>query len=277
MPRVSLTDRFVASARTIGDDPQTDFFDAVTTGLVLRVSDTAKSWNFSFSLPDRKRARMTLGTYPAMPLSVARTKAIEARGHVEDGTDPRSIVQQQHSASQLTVAEIFARYVSDPDKAQLRSLHEIRRRFTRDILPIIGHIRLSDLTRRDVKDCTDKIMRRGSRTQAWHTHKNIRAALNWAVANDFIPHNPIAQVEAPGGFNVCERTLSDDEIYKLWHGLPTALARSINCQRILRLCLVTGQRVGEVSGLVRSELDLKRKLWTLPARASRMGINTPFH
>jgi Arm DNA-binding domain len=155
MPRVSLTDRFVASARTIGDDPQTDFFDAVTTGLVLRVSDTAKSWNFSFSLPDRKRARMTLGTYPAMPLSVARTKAI------------------------------------------------------------------------DVKDCTDKIMRRGSRTQAWHTHKNIRAALNWAVANDFIPHNPIAQVEAPGGFNVCERTLSDDEIYKLWHGLCATSTTSL--------------------------------------------------
>ena len=34
---------------------------------------------------DGKRARLSLGTYPATPLAKARTLAIEARGQVEAG------------------------------------------------------------------------------------------------------------------------------------------------------------------------------------------------
>lgn len=61
-----------------------------------------------------------------------------------------------------------------------------------------------------------------------------------------------------------ERALSDDEIRVVWNGLPTTLARSKACQRILKLCLVTAQRVGEVAGIAVSELDLKTATWTLP-------------
>jgi len=66
-----------------------DYFDEVTTGLALRVTETgSKSWTYNFTIND-KRARMTLGTYPALSLSAARTKAIEARADVEEGNDPR--------------------------------------------------------------------------------------------------------------------------------------------------------------------------------------------
>jgi integrase len=164
----------------------------------------------------------------------------------------------------MTVAALVARYVSDPDKAQLRSIREIKRRLDRNALPIIGHIRLDQLTRRDVRDVTDKIMRRGARTQAWHTHKDLSAVLRWGVRNDYLKHNPIESVKAPGGFTAGERTLSDDEVAQLWRVLPTALAKSKACQRILQVALITGQRLGEISGMTRAELDLKGKLWSLP-------------
>lgn len=270
MPRLALTDRFCIGAKTSGQQPQTDYFDSKCPGLALRVSETGvKSWTLLFSDPGSgKRARMTLGQYPALPLAAARTKALEARGHVGDGTDPRSINQ---GASQITVAEVFERYISDPKKLKLRSLHEICRRFRRDILPTIGHLKLSDLTKRDVRDVTDKIMRRDAPTLAWHVFKDIRAILNWSIANDFLQVNPIQHVEAPGGFNVSDRTLSDDEINTLWHVLPAALAKSVNAQRILKICLITGCRLGEASGMIRGELDLKRKLWTMPGERVKNG------
>ena len=68
--------------------------------------------------------------------------------------------------SELTVADLVKRYVADPDKARLRSIKEIKRRLDRNALPTIGSIRLAQLTRRDVRDVTDRIMRRGARTQA---------------------------------------------------------------------------------------------------------------
>jgi integrase len=262
MPRLALTDRFVLGAKS-DHTPQIDFFDAKTAGLALRVTKGGhKAWTFIFTVPDSgKRKRITLGSYPALSLA-ARTKASEARGRLQESGDPRAI--KGRGTAEITFAELVSRYLADPDKVRLRSIHEIRRRLHRDVLPIIGDIRLAQLTKRDVKDVTDKIMKRGARTQAWNTHKDIRAVLGWAVANDFLQHNPLDRVKPPGGFNVCERVLSDDEIFTLWHVLPTALSGSKACQLIIKLCLITGQRLGEVSGMTRAEIDFARKLWSLP-------------
>jgi hypothetical protein len=98
MPRLALTDRFVAGAKT-GKVPQTDFFDSKTPGLALRVSNGGhKAWSFIFTARhDGKRTRMTLGSYPALSLAAARTRAAQARGHLEDGTDPRAMIGQGRS------------------------------------------------------------------------------------------------------------------------------------------------------------------------------------
>jgi integrase len=271
MPRLALTDRFVAGAKT-GRVPQTDFFDSKTPGLALRVSNGGhKAWSFIFTARhDGKRTRMTLGSYPALSLAAARTRAAQARGHLEDGTDPRAMMGQ--GTVEMTVGDLVGRYVADPDKARLRSIREIKRRLDRNALPIIGSIRLAQLSRRDVRDVTDRIMRRGARTQAWHTFKDLYAVLRWGVRNEYLQHNPIEGVQKPGGFTAGERTLSDDEIRTLWHGLPQALAKSKACQRIIKLCLITGQRLGEVSGMTRTELDLDRKLWSLPGARTKNGF-----
>jgi hypothetical protein len=89
VPRVKLTDRFVAGVKA---DGRTDYFDAVTTGLVLRVAagGRRKNWCLFYTSPlDGKRARVGLGAYPALSLAGARAKAIEAAGAATDGTDPR--------------------------------------------------------------------------------------------------------------------------------------------------------------------------------------------
>jgi integrase len=43
----------------------------------------------------------------------------------------------------------------------------------------------------------------------------------------------------------------------------------VECQRIIRLALVTGQRVGEISGMTRSELDLAAREWRLSASRTK--------
>jgi integrase len=53
--------------------------------------------------------------------------------------------------------------------------------------------------------------------------------------------------------------------------LPDALARSEQSQQIVKLCLVTAQRVGEVAGVVRAELDLVAREWRLPGSRTKNG------
>ena len=274
MPRVTLTDRFVAGAKPAKGDRQTYYFDSKTPGLALRISDTGhRGWTFQFTPPgEHKRVRTALGSYPAMPLAAARTKAEQARHELQDGIDPRSNLKQNGvGTAAMTLSQLVNRYMSDPNKAQLRSLKEINRRLTVNALPLIGHIRLDQLTRRDVKDVTDKIMRRKARTQAWHTHKDLRAILAWGVRNDFLAINPLAGVAAPGGYTAGERNLDDDEIRALWTVLSVALAKSKTCQRIIQLALITGQRLGEISGMARDELNLRHRLWVIPGARAKNG------
>src|SRR5262249_33182345 len=83
MARVSLTDRFVATIKA--KKVHSDLFDSKTAGLGLRVSPAGhKAWSLIFTSPTTgKRARLSLGTYPATSLADARALAIEARGKVE--------------------------------------------------------------------------------------------------------------------------------------------------------------------------------------------------
>jgi integrase len=267
---MALTDRFCLTAKPL-KGARTDYFDKTITGLALRVTppNDHRSWTFNFTSPrDDKRVRMTLGTYPATSLAVARTKALEARGLLDAGQDPRLALSGQ-GAAEMTVASLVAVYLADPEKSKRKSNAEIERRLMRNVVPMIGAVKLTALRKRDVKTCIEPLLRRGKATEAGRVFEDIRAAVKWAVEQEFLELNPLDGMKKAASAPPRERVLSDDEIATLWRGLPAALARSTQCQAIIRLCLATGQRVGEVAGITIAEIDLKAREWRLPASRTK--------
>jgi integrase len=117
----------------------------------------------------------------------------------------------------------------------------------------------------------DAIMKRGKPTEANRVFEDVRAVLHWGVARGDLDRNPVDGVSKPTPPRTRERALSDIEIRTLWNGLPETLARSVQCQRIVKLCLVTAQRVGEVAGMRRDELDLAKRVWALPGSRTKNG------
>lgn len=263
MPTVALTDRFCSTAKPIKG--RTDYFDATVQGLALRVTEHGhRSWCFHYRSPrDGKRARATIGNYPATSLASARGKALEARGHVDAGQDPRLVLAGQATAG-LTVTDLVDLYVADPERATIRSKAEIERRLCKNVVAIIGAVKLAELRRRDARNVTDTILRRGKKTEATRVFEDLRSMVRWAVANEYLDANPLDGMSKPAEPTPRTRVLSDGEIRTLWTGLPETLTRSVQCQRIIKLCLATAQRVGEVAGIVPSELDLKAREWRLP-------------
>jgi integrase len=274
--RVQLTDRFCASAKALGT-PQVDYFDETTRGLSLRVSaDGRKSWCLLYTSPRTgKRARMTLAGYPGTSLATARAVALEAKGALDQGTDPRDS-EAAKEADAMTVGALSDLYFQKPHKRTgkpRKTVDEIKRRFARNILPTIGAVKLTELQRRDVMRVASPIMRRGAPTEAARTFEDIRALMRWALGQGYIDRNPTEAMESPAPKSPPrERVLTDTEIKALWRGLPKALARSVQCQRIIKLCLVTAQRVGEVAGMRTAELDLKKAEWIIPGVRSKNGF-----
>src|SRR5262249_7094107 len=138
-------------------------------------------------------------------------------------------------------------------------------RLRRDVLPIIGHIPLPELHRRDVTRVIDA---KSAPIAARKVFEDVRAMVRWAVARGDLDHNPIDGLRGPPISKPRTRALSDDEIRTLWRSLDQV---SPAVAQVVKFCLVTAQRVGEVSGLRQDELDLSKAVWNIPASRSKNG------
>jgi integrase len=263
MPKLDLTDRFCSTIKT---DRNEDYFDAKTTGLGLRVSASGvKAWSVIFTSPkDGKRARLSLGHYPATSLARARTLAIEARGKVEAGDDPRDVA----NPSAVTVGMLIKAYIEKHART-IKTGKDLARRLRVDVLPVIGSVRLADLHRRDVHRALDRIKDRGSPQSAAKAQGDIHSMLKWAIARGDLDHDPMMAMDAPEAANSRERFLIEDEITALWQAWPNVLPALVVLA--LRFALVTGQRIGEITGMIEEELDLPKAIWTIPAERAKNG------
>jgi integrase len=166
----------------------------------------------------------------------------------------------------MTVAVLSEAYIRSIQARGLRSAGEIERRVRKDILPIIGNVAIEVLHRRDVTRVLDA--KSAQPIAARRAFEDLRAMVRWAVSRGDLDHSPLDGMKGPAISKIRERVLSEEEIRTLWLALPMALPKA---QQIIKLCLVTGQRIGEVCGLQRSELDLAKGLWSLPGARTKNG------
>jgi len=164
----------------------------------------------------------------------------------------------------MTIAALTERYLQALKGK--RSFGQIERLLRRDVLAIIGSIPLSELHRRDVTRVVDA---KAAPIAARRVFDQLRAMIRWAVARGDLDHNPIDGMKGPAASKPRERVLTDDEIRVLWLSLPQL--RSPACQRVIKFCLATGQRIGEVTGVRRGELDLACKVWNIPGSRTKNG------
>lgn len=266
MPKIELTDRFCRAAKPVSG-PQTEFFDTSTKGLSLIASaGGTRTFYLHYTRGDGKRQRMKLGTYPEISLAKARERAREGRGDIGDGKDP--VAEKRAQAAAMTVSELVESYI-ERHASTRKSADHIARRLRRDVSDVIGSIKLADLHRRDLTKCVDTVIDRGSPIAANRVFAAIRALMRWAVARGDLDHNLAEGMRRPVEKEPQrDRVLTADEIRIVWAALPDAGMRE-STKRILRLCLITGQRVGEVVGMTRAELDLANAIWTIPAERTK--------
>ncbi|WP_340263962.1 site-specific integrase, partial [Sulfitobacter pontiacus] len=69
-------------------------------------------------------------------------------------------------------------------------------------------------------------------------------------------------------FRIVPRVLSDDELGALWAACDIEGYPFGDCMKLL---ILSGQRRAEVAGMRWSELDLEKRLWTLPSQRAKNG------
>jgi hypothetical protein len=168
-------------------------------GFGMRVSPHGvKTWVWMYHFDGRPR-RMTLGTYPELPLAEAHVKLADARKLLTKGVDPGAKAVADHKAERIaeTVSELAEAYLEKWARPRKRSADEDERQLRKDVIPAWGRRKAKDITRRDVLALLDNIVDRGSPIAADRTLAVIRRMFGWALSRDIIPASPCVAVKAP--------------------------------------------------------------------------------
>jgi integrase len=94
----------------------------------------------------------------------------------------------------------------------------------------------------------------------------LSSCFGWLQKNRRIDVNPCAGVARPEMPKARDRVLSDAEIVKFW---KASSAVGEPAGGLLRLLLITGARLDEVSGMTRAELSEDGSMWNLPGARTK--------
>ena len=146
-----------------------------------------------------------------------------------------------------------------------RSTDEAQRLLDVDILPVIGQHRAEAVTKRMVMEAVEKVAQRGALVTADHVLGLIRATYNYANGTGALEVNPTLGLKRRNASRPRERVLTDEEIRILWQALDDAPKLSMAIRDALKLELLLGVRISEARGAAKSEIDLVRRVWTIPS------------
>ena len=195
--------------------PEGLHFDSKQPNFALRVGKKRRTW---IVLKGEARSKVVLGHYPALSLANARKLALEA------------IVAPTHGKPRISFPLALQSFLALPRwrPATLTVMKST-------IKPFKWKKMLHTITHEDVVQVLNAIEKPSAR---FHAQKDIKTFFNWTIPRylDVSPCIGLRTETQP----TRDRVLTNDEIKVLWaYDCPPYSV-------ILKLCLLTGQRVGEV-------------------------------
>lgn len=250
--RITLTDLTIQHLKP--DGRQHNYRCKKTPGFGLRLSQ--KGGKSFFVIIDRSYHH--LGKYPATSLAEARKKASELNGSAP-----------VHGS--LSFAEAVDTYLTTYVRPNYRprSASEVER-----LLKKCAFKQLKGIMAQDISAVLD----RQARSAANHLHGVLRTFFNWCERRELVSANPMRKLTKPHKEQARDRVLTGDEIRRVWDATQEGTAFN----SLIRLCLLTGQRRGELSAIEGSwiregcitfpkEVTKNRRAHTLPLTTLSAG------
>lgn len=246
-------------------------WDDKVAGFGLKVTPTgAKTYLFQYRLGGRagKTRRVTIGKHGSLTPDGARKEAERLARLIAQGLDPQ---QQKQDAARKSVDLAFKGYASafvdDCLKVRWKASYKDGEALLRlYAIPTLGSKPLHEIKRADIRAVLNKA--KGKTATCRNLFAVLRRLFRWAVSQGDIDVSPIAGMEPPPLPVKRDRVLSDPELSLAWQasgeiGYPFG--------PLVKLLILTGQRLEEVSGLEWSELTKASAMWSLPANRAKNG------
>ncbi len=231
-------------------------------GLKVRIHATGlRNWVFRYR-SGAKQNVITLGRVDIVSVKQAESHAAELRLRLQCGYDPAAQARRDKEAVILAEAQAKAEEAANPPFTEVsreyieRYAKQRKKSWKRDegnikahILPYIGKLRIKHVKRSDINRILDSIRDRGSLAVANRIRALLSTIFNWAIRRDYCDTNPVTHTERTKE-KPRDRVLSESEIRKLWANSGDSMAGLV-----LRFCLLSGKRLGEVLGMKWADIN----------------------
>jgi integrase len=275
MPRIKLTKSAIDALPTPSSDVV--YWDAASPGFGVKVTPKGRKVFVVLYRTGRagsKLRKYTIGPYGRVTLHQARVAAQKVFAAKLDGRD---LAAERREARRRVVADrvedlletFIAQHVS-----QNRSAGEISRLLRREVgTPLAGRS-IHEMTKRDVVEIISAIEQRGAPSAANKTLKSLKTFLRWCVGRAVLEQSPAEGVPLPAREVARDRVLNDQELAQV-----LLAAREIGGPygSIVEFLALTGQRREEVARMKSDELDLARRVWTIPKSRTKNGKEHVVH
>lgn len=279
---MALSDLAVRQAKATGKA----YTLADMDGLCLAVTAAGnKVWHFRYYWLGKQK-RMSLGSYPEVPLRDARALRDEARTLVAKNVNPHSDRKRKRHATVLagehTFMAVYEQWLTHRrlslEEGRQTSMSQIGRVFKKDVFPALRHLTIYEITRPHLLEIIGKVEKRGSlsvaeKLRTWFTQLFTYATVTVPDLGD----NPAKDL----GVVALPLPPVDNNPFLRMPELPLMLQTlrkyrgRLNTQLGLRLLFLTGVRTGELRFATPGQFDLDRGLWIIPvARLKQRNLLT---
>jgi integrase len=262
VPRIRLTKSAIDALPTSQSDVV--YWDAAWPGFGVKVTPKGRKVFvvlYRTGGAGSKLRKYTIGPYGRVTLHQARLAAQKVFSAKLEGRDPAA---EKREAKRRVVADrvedLLEAFIAQR-LSQNRSAAEIARLLHREIGKPWAGRSIHGISKRDVVEVISAIEQRGAPVAANKTLKSIKTFLRWCVGRAILDQSPAEGVPLPAKEVARDRVLDDQELAQV-----ILATRKIGAPfgGIVELLALTGQRREEVAGLTWEELDLERRVWTIP-------------
>ena len=237
-----------------------EIYDSVQSGMILRVTPTGhKSFAFRYWYDGRSTQR-TIGKFGDVSLGEARKKAGEWKDMLSDGLDPITEKKKNKRENPITLGEYIEEFKNDYLKRKLKESTQTtyKSRLNKVLDDRISDKPLRDIKRPDVRSFL-KAEAKDHPTNANRLQAILSKVFNEALDDGHITENPIKGMDKLTDEKSRDVRYTDDDIKAIWNAISGEWEPM---QSLLKMLLITGQRLGETSKMKWS--DINNRMWIIP-------------
>jgi len=276
MQSLRLTDKVISTLGLEAGQDDRIFFDNQITGFGFRVrrvkkwngarsnKPPARSWLFQYRIGGRTR-RLVIGQAPAVKAGRAREIAAELHAKVKLGHDPATEKRIRIERAAHTFGALMEKYLAVQQREMRPSSYRQVVRHLERHSSRLHPLPADAIDRQAIAARLNSIATDSGAVTANRVRATLSAMFSWAMKEGLVLANPVIatnkRAEKPR-----DRVLTNAELSIVWGALGTD-----DYDTIVKLLILTGQRMGEIAGLQWSEVDLDRGVISLPAERTKNG------